>query len=192
MIETNSEYRNHCVSLATFDGKKYYVDVAMGPTTPSQPLLLEDGYTASGIGATTCRIRYDTIPEYTDPSSKVWIYEQDNDGKSELIPTACFTELEFLPQDYEVMKIATTFVARSWFTFRIVVVRTLLDESENVVGTLILVNNSLKRRIMGKSEDLGTFSCEQERVDALKKWFDIDLNEEDRKGIRLMVTDLGP
>jgi len=164
----------------------------MGPTTPSQPLLLEDGYTASGIGATTCRIRYDTIPEYTDPESKLWIYEQDNDGKSELIPTACFTELEFLPQDYEVMKIATTFNSRSWFTFRVVVVRTILDEREDVVGSLILVNNSLKRRTKAKTEDLGTFSSENDRVKALKEWFGIELNEEDRAAIKLMVTDLGP
>ncbi|KAM3072365.1 hypothetical protein ACMFMG_009174 [Clarireedia jacksonii] len=182
---------NHCVSLVTIDTKKYLVDVAMGPTTPSQPLLLEDGFSASGIGLTTCRLRWDTIPDYTDPDSKLWIYEQDNDGKSDFSPTYCFSELEFLPTDYEVMKGGTTFNRNSWFTWRIVVTRTVLDDSENVVGTVILVNNFLKRRIKGKTEHIATFTCEAERVEALKEWFGIELTEDELCGIKGMVTDLG-
>jgi arylamine N-acetyltransferase len=170
---------------------KYLVDVAMGPTSPSQPLLLEDGHSVPGIGLTTSRLRWDTIPDYTDPESKLWIYEQNNDGKSDFVPTYCFTELEFLPSDYAIMKNGTTFSRHSWFTWRIVCTRTVLDEDEEVVGTLILVNDSLKRRIMGRSELLATFNCEAERISALKQWFGIEMTEDERLGVKGMVTDLG-
>jgi arylamine N-acetyltransferase len=184
------EIRNHCVNLVTFDGQKYLVDVAMGPTTPAPPMLLSDNIAMPGIGASTCRLRWDTIPDYLDPESKLWIYEQNNDGKSDFVPTYCFSELEFLPNDYEVMKAGTTFNRKSWFTWRLVCVRTVLDEDENVVGLFILTNDSLKKRIMGKTEHIATFSCEAERIAALSGYFGIELNDDEKDGIKGMVTAL--
>jgi arylamine N-acetyltransferase len=184
--------RNHCINIVTFDGQKYLVDVGMGPTAPSQPVLLKDGNTVNGIGSSKCRVRWDTIPAYTDPDCKLWIFEQDNGGKSDFIPTYCFSELEFLPQDYEIMKNGTTFNRKSWFTYRVVCVRTVLDEeTEDVIGCLMLINDSLKKRINGKTENLATFKNENERVAALKEWFGIEMSDEDQNGIRGLVTDLG-
>jgi arylamine N-acetyltransferase len=186
--------RNHCVNLVTFNDQKYLVDVGMGATGSTQPLVLSHMHTAAGIGLTTSRLRYDTIPEYTDSTCKLWIYEQNNDGKSDFVPTYCFTELEFLPQDYEIMKIGSM-SRKSWFTYRVVCVRTILEETsdgrEDVVGALILSNNTLKRRIRGKSEQMAVFKNEHQRIDALKEWFGIEMLEEERGGIRGMVTDLG-
>jgi len=185
---------NHCVNLVTFNGQKYLVDVGMGATAPSQPLLLKDNHTAPGIGLTTSRLRYDTIPEYTDPTCKLWIYEQNNDGRSDFVPTYCFAELEFLPTDYEVMKMGTTFDRKSWFTYRVVCVRTILEKvegGEESVGVVVLVNDSLKRRVKGKTEQLAKLENEEARVEALRKWFGIELLEEEKLGIKNMVTDLG-
>lgn len=185
---------NHCVNLVTFNNRKYLVDVGMGATGSTQPLILSHMHTASGIGLTTSRLRFDAIPEYTDPTCKLWIYEQNNDGKSDFVPTYCFTELEFLPQDYEIMKLSS-FSRTSWFTYRVVCVQTILEETsdgqEDVVGVLILSDRTLKRRIRGKSEQVAVFTNEKERLDALKEWFGIELLEEERLGIRGMVTDLG-
>jgi arylamine N-acetyltransferase len=184
--------RNHCINLVTFDGQKYLVDVGMGATAPSQPILLEDNYEINGIGSSKCRLRWDTIPQYTDPDCKLWIYEQDNDGKSDFMPTYCFSELEFIPQDYEIMKNGTSFNRKSWFTYRVVCVRTVLDkDTEDVIGSIILVNNSLKRRERGVTQYLSTLKNEKEREEALRDWFGIELTEEDRLGIKGMVTDLG-
>lgn len=177
--------------MAFFNEKNYLVDVAMGPTCATQPLLLEDGYTAPGIGLSTCRLRWDTIPDYTDPNSKLWIYEQNADGKSDFVPTFCFSELEFVPSDYEIMKGGTTFTRNMWFTFRIVCTKVILDDDEEPVGMLILANNSLIKRVKGQTEPLAKFSCEAERVEALEKWFGIQMTEDERKGIRGSVTYLG-
>ena len=70
--------------------------------------------------------------------------------------------------------------------------KTILEgENEDVVGNLILVNNSLKKRVMGKSETIATFKNEQERIQALKDHFGIEMNEDERTGIMGMVTYLG-
>jgi hypothetical protein len=142
----------------------------------SSHLFLKMAAQHPGIGITTNRLRWDTIPDYTDPDCKLWIYEQNNDGKSDFVPTYCFSELEFLPNDYELMKNGTTFNRRNWFTWRIVVTRTVLDENEKVVGTIMLVNDSLKTRILGKTKHLATFKCETERVEAAKEmvWHRVD------------------
>jgi arylamine N-acetyltransferase len=188
---------NHCINLVIIEGQKYLVDVGMGATAPSQPLLLVANGVLPGIGNSLCRLRWDTIPQYTDPESKLWIYEQNNDGKSDFVPTYCFSELEFLPVDYEVMKMGTTFNRRSWFTWKVVCVKTILASSEGtggeeaVVGVLVLTGNTLKRRISGKTEHLATFENESQRVRALKEWFGIEMTTDERLGIKGMVTDLG-
>jgi arylamine N-acetyltransferase len=120
----------------------------------------------------------------------LWIYEQNNDAKSDFVPTYCFSELEFLPNDYEVMKAGTTFNRKSWFTWRLVCVRTVLDAEENVVGLILLVNDSLKKRIMGRTEHIVTLKCEEDRIAALKDYFGIELNADEREGIKGMVTAL--
>jgi len=176
---------NHCINILTFDGEKYLVDIAMGATAPSQPVPLKDNVIQDGIGASKSRLRWDTIPQYTDSDCKLWIYEQDSNGKSDFIPTYCFSELEFLLQDYEIMKAGTTFNRRSFFTYRVVCVRTILEEgTEDVVGCVILMDGQLKRRIRSETEVLATFKNEEERVQALKEWFGIELTQKDRMGIK--------
>jgi arylamine N-acetyltransferase len=181
---------NHCLNLVTFDGKRYLIDVAMGPTTPAEPIPLGEDGVWRGIGLTKCRLRWDTPEDATDPDGKLWIYEQNNDGKSDFVPTYCFSELEFSYADYEVMKAGTTFNRQSWFTWRLVCVRTVLDEENDPTGSLILVNNSLKRKINGKTEHIATFKHEGERIAALKEWFGIELNEDEAEGIKGMVSAL--
>lgn len=162
----------------------------MGPTTPAQPMPLNDGIVLPGIGLSKCRLRYDTIPDYLDSDCKLWIFEQNNEGKSDFVPTYCFSELEFLAADYDVMKAGTTFDRRSWFTWRIVVTRTVLDENEDVVGSVILVNDSIKKRVGGKTEHIATLKHEGERISALKEWFGIELDNDEKAGILGMVSAL--
>lgn len=63
-------------------------------------------------------------------------------------------------------------------------------QGEDVVGTVVLGGNEVKRKIQGKTEHLGTLGTEGERVEALQKWFDIELSEEERAGIKGMTTQL--
>ena len=172
------------------DGKKYMVDVGFGANGPTQPLPLDSEQSQlKNIAPADMRFVYDNIPENTNSSQKLWIYQHRNDTQSSWSPMYCFTELEFLPQDYETINFQTSQSRTSWFTYKIVVVTRILEEGE-VVGTLILVGGDLKKRIKGITEDLMAFKIEEDRVQALEEWFGIKLGDDERAGIRGMVTEL--
>ena len=176
------------VTLA--DGKKYMVDVGFGGNVPAQPLPLDsEDSQVNNIAPADVRLLYDNIPENTNRSQNLWIYQHRNDAQSPWLPMYCFTELEFLPQDYETMNFETSQSRTSWFTYRIVVVKQILEEGE-IVGTLMLVGVDLKRRIKGKTEELKVCKTEEDRVQVLKEWFGIKLGDDERAGIRGMVTEL--
>lgn len=179
------------VNIVTIgDGKKYMVDVGIGATGPTQPLLLDaERSQVRNIAPADVRLLYDNIPENTNPSQKLWIYQHRNDARSPWLPMYCFTQLEFLPQDYETMNFQTSQSRTSWFTYRIVVVKMVLEEDE-ILGTLMLVGGDLKRRIKGLTLDSKACKTEEDRVQALERWFGIKLGDDERVGIRGMVTEL--
>ena len=176
------------VTLA--DGKKYMVDVGFGSNGPTQPLPLDSEHSQlKNIAPADVRLVYDNIPENTNRNQKLWIYQHRNDAQSPWLPMYCFTELEFLPQDYETINFQTSQSRTSWFTYKIVVVKKILEEGE-VVGTLMLVGGDLKRRVKGRTEELKVCKIEEDRVQALEEWFGIKLGDDERAGIRGMVTEL--
>jgi len=184
---------SHMVNIVTVDGKRYMVDVGFGSNGPTHPLPLVDGEVSVGIAPEELRLLWTSIAQNTDPTQKLWVFQHRNDSQSPWQDAYCFTDLEFLPVDYEVMNFRISQSRTSWFTYMIVCVKTVLevlDEEQEVVGTVMLVGNEVKRRVKGKTELLVTCKTEEERVQALEKWFDIHLTYEERKGIMGMVTEL--
>jgi len=78
---------------------------------------------------------------------------------------------------------------QSWFTYAVVVVRLIMEEGE-LVGQVILNGAEVTKRVKGETEHIQTCKAEGERVDALERWFEIRFREEERMGIRGMVTAL--
>ena len=155
------------VTLA--NGKRYMVDVGFGGNGPTQPLPLDSEHLyVKNVAPAEVRLVYDNIPENTNRSQKLWIYQHRIDAQSPWLPMYCFTELEFLPQDYETMNFQTSQSRTSWFTYKIVVVKMILEEGE-IVATLMLVGGDLRRRIKGEIEDLKACKTEEDRVQALEE-----------------------
>lgn len=183
--------RCHMINIVTLsDGKKYMLDVGFGGNGPIQPLLLDPEHSHSQyIPPAEVRLIYDNIPDNTDPNQKLWIYQHRMNPDAPWVPMYCFTELEFLPSDYELMNMRTSQSRTSFFTYRVMVVKMILEGGE-VVGTLMLVGAEVKRRVGGKVEHIMTCKTEAERVQALEKWFGIRLREDEKVGIKGMVTEL--
>lgn len=179
------------VNIVTLDdGKKYMLDVGFGGTGPIRPLLLDAEHsTTQGIEPAEIRLVKRNIPQNSDPHQRLWVYEHRNDPQSEWLAMYCFTELEFLPQDYEMMNFWTSQSRKTWFTYRIVVVQMGMEEGK-VVGTLMLVGGDLKRRVRGETEHLKTCTNEAQRVEALSEWFGIEFSDHEKAGIKGMVTEL--
>ena len=56
---------------------------------------------------------------------------------------------------------------------------------EEVYGKVMMVDGAVKRNLgKGKTEVVRVCESEEERVEALKEYFDITLTEEEREGIR--------
>jgi len=91
--------------------------------------------------------------------------------------------MEFLPQDFEVVNYYVATSGKSWFPKRLVCMKYLLD-GEELVGAMIMEGEVFKRRIGGEVEVLRKCEREEERVQGLKDYFEIELSREEMDGIK--------
>ena len=185
---------DHMLNLVKLDSQWYVVDVGMGALGPQLPYPLQDGFETVSIAPRRIRLQKRKLPEsYAsdhEDALKVWCYDfcfkpAENGGEEEWIPAYCFTETEFLPQDYEMMSWFTSTNPRYFFTSSVLCMKMLLDEEgENIVGDIALHNKAVRETVGGKRkivvEELQT---EQERVEKLKDIYGVLLTEEEVRSI---------
>lgn len=179
------------VNIITIAGHKYMVDVGFGGNGPTAPLLLKHNVVQERIIPGQMRLIQSKIAEHTDPSQRLWIYQIRHAVDKDWEPTYCFTETEFLPQDYELMNFWTSQNRRSLFTYSILMAKMIMSEEGRLIGTVTLSDGREAKKRIG-SEVVETRVCrsEQERLRLLKEWFNIRLAEEEERGITGTVTQL--
>ncbi|KAJ9394902.1 hypothetical protein DTO282F9_8206 [Paecilomyces variotii] len=181
----------HMVLIVTIGSGKYMVDVGFGPACPPRPLPLEADYTAVSVAPAELRLIRDSIPEFTDESQKVWIYQVRSSPEKPWAPAYCFSDIEFLPQDFAVMNFSTSKGEHSPFTKDLMIMKMILDDEEDaLIGQYTLSGTEVKQRIGGDTKIVETLRTEQDRVNALATWFGMHLREEEINGIRGMVSEL--
>ncbi|KAG8666856.1 hypothetical protein FPOAC2_11991 [Fusarium poae] len=187
----------HCLNIVTIGDKSYAVDVGFGGRTPTIPMELLDGNVFERSDSGQMRLRHDTIPQYLS-EQKVWIYEFRSNDSGEWIPQWCFIDHEALPDDIRVMNMAPAKSPSSFFTFKVVAVqfvsenedcsemetRELKNVGGNIDGSVFIDGNVMKYRKAGVVKMEKTFESEDERLEALKNYFGIELSEENRRAIR--------
>lgn len=184
----------HMVNIITIQGVRYMVDVGFGAGGATKPLPLEDGTIRLNIKPEqSVRLRFDTIDEFENPNSKVWIYERRIADDKPWSPCYCFPDnVEFIPADFQVMNHFTSTNKRVFFTHMILAVKHILSEDGGeIVGETVLMGNKLHRRVYGQKEELGTLESEDQRVEALEKHLGIRLNDMQRYGILGMASMIG-
>ena len=187
---------NHMLNLVVFDGDWYVVDVGMGAMGPNVPYRLEDGIELESIAPRRIRLQKRPIAEsYANGTAveapKLWCYDvcykpSPSGDKSEekWVPTYCFTETEFLPQDYEMMSWFTSTNKKCFFTYSVVCTKMLLDEKEEkIVGDVTLFNDGVRKNVGKDREVLRELKTEQDRIEALREIFAVELTDEERGGI---------
>lgn len=182
---------NHLVNLVSFEGKKYLVDVGFGGNGPTAPVKLEDGNEISwGVTRDKIRVLWKGIDEYETPGEKCWVLQHKREKGQEWDDVYCFGENEFTQDDIGVMNWKTARDVRgSFFNHMVLCVKNIL-EGEDVAGTVIMTDGTVKRRIRGKNEVLRECTSEVDRWEALEEYFDIVLGKQERVGIKGMVTEL--
>lgn len=143
------------------------------------------------IAPSEMRLVRESIPEFTDKSQKVWIYQTRYNQGSEWVPNICFSEIEFLPQDFGVMNFSVSRNPTSWFTQVFVCLRMIEDENgKEIKGQCVLSGKEVKRRVRGETEVVEQLECEDDRVKALGKWFDMHFREDEASGIQGMASQI--
>ncbi|EKD21342.1 uncharacterized protein L3040_000621 [Drepanopeziza brunnea f. sp. 'multigermtubi'] len=195
----------HMVNIVTIDhGVRWCCDVGFGGDGPTKPLHMSSGQVVQNLGAQQVRLRYGEIsayPHFMDQDRKMWMYEYRNSLEDEWNAFYAFTDLEFTAADFEVMNhytshslAPTNLQTRTVLCIRFVSVpmkgnepAPSLDEADGLVVTekIMMVNDTVKRNDgKGKTSLITVCHSEQERIDALQRFFHITLETEERLGIR--------
>ncbi|KAK5999438.1 hypothetical protein QM012_005439 [Aureobasidium pullulans] len=183
---------NHMLNLVRFEDEWYVVDVGMGAMGPNMPYPLRDNLETTSIAPRKIRIQHRAISEsYAgDEAPKLWCYDVCYDAThgadNTWIPAYCFTEMEFLPQDYEVMSWYTSTNPNSFFTRYMTTTRMIMDaEQENIIGNVTLFKDTIRQQQGSEREVVKECKTETERVEALKDLFGIELTEQEREALSI-------
>ncbi|KAF6794172.1 arylamine n-acetyltransferase 1 [Colletotrichum sojae] len=182
---------SHMLNLITIDGLRYAVDVGFGKGAAMIPVPLKSGEVFTTIAPLRGKLVYESLDQNTDPSQRFWVYYSTDSADGEFRQRNCFTEMEFFPEDFEIMNLATFTRPTSYFVKTVLAMRTILDpETRKAVGTLVLHKDEVKRKIGDKLELLETLKTEPDRVAALAKYFGIVLRPEEQRAIKGLPTEL--
>lgn len=173
------------VNLVTIGKQNYLVDVGFGSNGPHQPVPLRREFEFHNVGDQCGRLLFGPIAQHTGKDQQLWKYEIRNGEGATWTPAYCFTETEFIPEDFTIINYYMSTSRESWFTFHVVCVLMLLDEEgQKIVGDITLFNNTLKRRLGATSEVLETFTSDEARVAALAKYLNITVSKAGRESVR--------
>jgi arylamine N-acetyltransferase len=183
--------RSHMVNIIKLGDIKYLVDVGFGIDGPCCPVPLESKHEEPGISPQMLRLEYKSLLIHSDPGQRLWVYSHKRMPGNEWFEAYAFSELEFFPEDFEVMNYSTMTSRLSFFTQRVVAVKGILcPEKNEIQGVLSLDNNQIKKRIHWELVESEIFTTENERIGGLEKWFGIRLNAKEKIGIKYLVSEL--
>lgn len=186
---------NHMLNLVRLDEEWYVVDVGMGAMGPNLPYPLRDGFEMTSIAPRKIRLQlrpiqesYAKMPASGPASPKMWCYdlcyEPAGSTDDKWVPVYCFTETEFLPQDYETMSWFTSTHPRSFFTRYVTCTKMIMNEAkEKIVGSVTLFGGAIRESIGTDRKLVKDCTTEEDRIQALKEVFDVSLTDPERNSI---------
>jgi len=194
----------HIILIVTFaDGSRYATDVSFGGDGPTQPLPLIPDVATTNLGAQEVRYVFEPIPQVSrralGEQQRFWTYQYRNGPDRDWISFYCFTDTEFLEADFGIINYYTS-QGRTFQRVTVLAIKFLRSggdadavedvERRAITGKLMMLQGTLKRNLGGKTEIVKECKTEEERVQALKEWFGIELTEEEVAGIKGEVTEL--
>lgn len=174
--------RSHHISLITINNKVFLTDVGYGANNFVTPLCLQqEDDVISAIGDESSRLIRVTLDDNEDQFQKTWIVQHKVDPANAWRNCYSFTELEFRPEDFEVMNLSTSTSPRRFFTHRPFCTKMIIDNGE-LVGRLTC-GKDMKRQLSGQTEVLIVFKSEKDRLNALEEHFSIKIGRSDAEAI---------
>lgn len=171
------------------------------------PVPLIHEIVVPGTGTQQFRLLNQPLKHQANRSLLFWLLQTKNTSTDPWLDVYAFCpNVEFGREDYEVMNYVTSRIDGVIFIKMIVCVRCIssvelskeelakMGEKEDgkvrVVGRIILAKREVKRVMGDVSERLEVFETEEQRVQAFKKYFRLELNQEEQEGIRGRSTEI--
>jgi len=190
----------HLVNLvALANGTRWALDVGFGGDAPTMPVQLVHNQQQTNLGSQEIRLWRDWIPAqlHRTEETKLWIYQYRNSPEQAWNSFYAFAEAEAIEADFHNLNWYTGSHPESFQTFTCIIVyflRRSKSGAENgdqeIYGKRMLVNGVVKENLGGKTKIVEDCKTEEQRLDALKKWFGMTFTEEEKVGIRDWVTEL--
>lgn len=137
------------------------------------------------------RLIRDSLVEFIDKEQKVWIYQTRYNPTSVWVSNICFSDVEFLPQDFAMINFSVSQKRTSWFGQVFVCMRMIMDQSEEqIIGQYVMSGKEVKKRVRGQTEILQILHNEEGRVKALAKYFNMSLRQSEIQGIQGLTSEL--
>ena len=181
----------HEMTIVTIDDTRYLVDVGFGFSSPAHPVPLKDNREFTTIAPARGKLEYRALSIHTDPSQRMWVYSAQRSANAPWEEMYSFPEMEFFPADFQVMNLSTMTSPQSFFVQNVLCLKVLLgEETGKPEGLLFLHRDLVKRQVGGEVEILQTLESEEDRLQALEKWFGIVFSEAEKLGIRGLASEL--
>ncbi|KAF5536441.1 arylamine n-acetyltransferase [Fusarium phyllophilum] len=158
------------------------------------------------MGIQNARFIHDFTPGQVSqaPEHKMWQYQCRNSSSQPWETFYSFSDMvEWLPPDFAVVNYFTAMSSKSAAVTSICVVKFMRrptanstndhgndSQDQEVYGKRILLNESIKENLGGKTKVIHKCRDEEERVEALETWFGIRLTEEEALSIKGYATEL--
>lgn len=190
----------HLVNLiALADGTKWALDVGFGGDGPTMPVNLVHDQLQTNLGSQEVRLWHDWIPSqlHRTEDSKLWIYQYRNNADQEWNSFYAFSESEAIEADFHNLNWYTGSHPESFQTFTCIIVHFLRrskasaeNGDQEIYGKRMLVNGVVKENLGGKTKIVEDCKTEEQRLQALEKWFGMTFTEDEKAGIRGWATEL--
>lgn len=174
-------------NMVILNGKRFLVDVGYGADGPVQAVLLSHGNMCLGLNGQYLKVEQQRLSQHQDADQRVWVYFQQR-AAEHWRPVYHFLEAEFFCSDFTVLNHYA--MTQSRWSRTVLAQKFVFGSDERLSGSLLLVRDELRSgngttnamTLVAKLQD------EQMRLETLKRYFGIALDEQERFAIRAKPT----
>ncbi|KAL7921419.1 hypothetical protein ACQKWADRAFT_321457 [Trichoderma austrokoningii] len=184
----------HSANIVTVNDQRYLVDVAFGSHGAFTPVPLINGYEFDNMLPRRGKLEFRPLAQ-SNNSQPLWIYSTQRLPPADWTERYCFTETELFRADYNVMNFYCSRAPTSVFLNNVFALRGILnDKGDGLAGVMTLLRDEVRKRVEGVPglEVMETLANEEDRVEALEKWFEVSLTKREAAAIRGLSSELVP